>query len=177
MVYVWATALTLLNVVWLLLVVVGLPGTWMMAASTFLLAWLHWDNSRPGTDQMFSIYVLVAVAAMAVLAEVIEFAAGTVGAARAGASRRGALGAFLGGIVGGVAGTFLIPIPIVGSLIGAVGGAAAGAWTGELTGGREHVAALRSGVGAGLGRLGGTLGKFAVAVAMWLTITVAAFWP
>ena len=177
MTYVWASILTLLNTVWLLFVVLGLPGTWLMAASTMLLAWGQWDDTRPATDQMFSVYVLVAVAVLAVIADVVEFYAGMVGARRAGASRRGSVGALVGAIVGGIGATFFIPIPIVGSLIGAVGGAAAGAWLGELTGGREHGAALKSGLGAGVGRLGGTIAKLAVAVVMWVTITVAAYWP
>jgi uncharacterized protein YqgC (DUF456 family) len=177
MVYVWASALTLLNAVWLLLVVLGLPGTWLMAASTALLAWWQWDESRSNTDQMFSIYLLIAIVVLAVLGEIVEFMAGTVGAKRAGASRRGAVGALIGGIVGGIGATFLIPILFVGTLIGAVLGAAIGAWTGELSGGREYSAALKSGVGAGVGRLGGTIGKLAIAVVMWVTITVAAFWP
>lgn len=177
MIYLWATLLTLLNTLWLLFVVLGLPGTWMMALSTALLAWWQWDESRAWNDQMFSSYVLIAVVALAVIGEIVEFAAGVVGAQRAGASRRGGIGAFIGAIAGGIAGTIVIPLPVIGSLLGAVAGAAAGAWWGELTGGRDHGAALKSGVGAGVGRLGGTLGKLAVAVVMWLVITVAAFWP
>ena len=46
-----------------------------------------------------------------------------------------------------------------------------------MAGGRTMTASLRSGAGAGAGKLAGTLSKLAVGVAIWLIIAVAAFWP
>ncbi|MFH1747127.1 MAG: DUF456 family protein [Planctomycetota bacterium] len=70
-----------------------------------------------------------------------------------------------------------IPILILGSLIGTCGGAAIGAWGFELYGGRELRASVKSGVGAGLGRLTGTLGKVVIGAIIWILVAVAAFWP
>lgn len=177
MTYVLATALTLFNAVWLLLVVLGLPGTWLMVVTTLLVAWWQWDPALPAGQQMFSIWVLVAIAGLAVIGEVLEFFAGVFGTRAAGGSGRGAVGALIGTLIGGVAGTFLIPIPVLGSLIGACAGAALGAWGIELWQGRTMGASVKSGVGAGVGRFAGTLAKLVIGVLIWLIVGVAAFWP
>lgn len=169
--------LTILCAACVFLVILGLPGTWLMAAFVGLFAWWQWDPARAATDQFLGVPVLIALLVLAVLGEVLEFAAGAAGAKRAGASGWGAIGALLGAIVGGLTATFAIPIPVAGSLIGACGGAAAGAWLCELAIGRSHEQAVRSGVGAGIGRFKGTLAKLAVALVMWLVIAIAAFWP
>lgn len=172
-----ALLLTVINLVWLALTVIGLPGTWLMAATTLAFAWWQWDSNADPHHQMFSRTTLIIIVGLAVVGEVWEFAAGMAGAKQAGASGWGTLGALIGSIVGGIAGTFIIPIPLVGSLLGACGGAAGGAYLCELMIGRDEESAMRSGVGAGVGRLKGTLAKFAVAVLMWFVIAVAAFWP
>jgi uncharacterized protein len=171
MMYLWATILVLANAVWLFLVLLGLPGNWLMMVSTALVAWLYWDEG------MFSRWTLLAALGIAVLGEVLEFAAGAVGTKQAGGSRAGAFGALAGGLIGAAAGTFIIPIPIIGSLVGACGGAFCGALAMELAGGREMEPAVRSGIGAGVGRFFGTVAKLVVGIAIWLVVAVAAFWP
>jgi hypothetical protein len=108
---------------------------------------------------------------------VLELVAGMLGTKATGGSRRGAIGALIGGLAGALAGTFLIPIPLLGSLIGACLGAGLGAWGLELSGGREHRAALKAGVGAGVGRFFGTVVKLAAGTLIWLLVAVAALWP
>jgi uncharacterized protein YqgC (DUF456 family) len=169
--------LTILCAACVFLVILGLPGTWLMAGLAGLFAWWQWDPARGSADQFLGVPVLVTLLALAVVGEIVEFAAGAAGAKRAGASGWGAIGALIGAIVGGLTATLAIPIPVVGSLIGACAGAAAGAWLCELAIGRSHEQAVRSGVGAGIGRFKGTLAKLVVAAAMWAVITVAAFWP
>lgn len=169
--------LALLSAGCIFLVVLGLPGTWLMAALAGLFAWWQWDAARSSFDQFLGLPALIVILALAIIGEIWEFAASAAGAKKAGASGWGAIGALVGTIVGGIVGTIAIPIPLVGSLIGACGGAAAGAWICELVIGRPQDQAVRSGVGAGVGRLKGTLAKLAIAVVMWLVIAVAAFWP
>lgn len=169
--------LIVINLACVLLVVVGLPGTWLMATATLLVAWLRWDTGRGWNDQMIGLPMLVAVVALAVVSEVVEFIGGMHGARKAGASGWGTFGALIGAVIGGIAATFLIPIPILGSLIGACGGAAIGAGVAELVIGRNVGEAYRSGIGAGVGRFAGTVLKLAVAVVMWVVIAVAVFWP
>ena len=171
MLYVVATALVLLNTVWFVLVLLRLPGIWLMALSTGLVAWWRWDEG------MFNVWTLVAVLVLAFLSEVLEFVAGAAGTKKMGGSARGAVAAMAGGVVGALAGTVLVPVPVFGSLIGAIGGAALGAWAVELMSGRRMHEAVRSGAGAGIGTMAGAVIKLGFGVAVWLVIAVAAFWP
>jgi hypothetical protein len=174
MTHLWAILLIVLNTAWLALVVIGLPGNWLMAVSAVLLNW--WGPGRAaGSPPMFSTGVLIAIAGLALAGEACEFGAGLAGAKQAGGTRRGALGALIGALAGGIVGTFFIPL--LGSLVGACVGAALGAWALELTGGRSQRASLKSGVGAGVGRLAGTLAKLGAGIVIWLIVAVAAFWP
>ncbi len=175
MVYAWAVIVVVLNAAWLGLIVLGLPGNWLMVGTALVAAWL--TSRHPGDVALFGLPVLIVVFALAVLGEILELVAGAAGAKRGGGTRRGALGALVGGLVGALVGTFVIPVPIVGSLIGACLGAFAGAWGFELTGGREMDAAVRSGLGAGVGRLAGTVLKLVVGILIWVILAVAAFWP
>jgi len=177
MIYLWATLLVLLNAVWLALVVIGLPGTWLMVISTALLAWWQWDAETSTGDPMFAVWMLVAITALAFLGEILEFFAGVLGSQKAGGTRWGSIGALIGGLVGGIGATFLIPIPVIGSLMGACGGAALGALGLELARGGGITASTKSGVGAGVGRFVGTIAKLAVGGVIWLVVAVAAFWP
>jgi uncharacterized protein YqgC (DUF456 family) len=169
MLYVWLTLLVLLNACWLILVAFGLPGNWLIVMSTCLFAWWKWD------DGVFSVYPLVAITALAVLGELVEFFAGMAGARRTGASWRGSLGALVGAVAGAVIGTFVIPF--FGTLIGACIGAGLGAWGFELSAGRVMERSVRSGVGAGLGVFLGITTKFTLGVIIWLIVAVAVFWP
>jgi uncharacterized protein YqgC (DUF456 family) len=158
-----------LNACWLLLVVFGLPGNWLIVISTCLFAWWRWD------DGVFSIYTLVFIVALAILGELIEFLGGMGGARRGGASWRGSVGALIGAVTGAVIGTFFVPF--FGTLIGACIGAGIGAWGLELTAGKQMKESVRSGVGAGVGEFLGITVKFAVGIVIWFIVAVAAFWP
>jgi uncharacterized protein YqgC (DUF456 family) len=177
MIYVWAAVLTLVNLVWLVTVVLGLPGTWLMVASTALVAWWQWGDPETGQAGMFSLATLIAIVALAAVAEIAEFLTGVVGSKQAGGTRWGSVGAIGGGILGAIVATPLIPVPILGSLIGACGGAAVGAGALELISGRKMAESARSGVGAGMGTLVGRMVKLVAGIAIWLIVTVAAFWP
>jgi hypothetical protein len=175
MTYLCAALLTALNAVWLMLVVLGLPGNWLMLLSTLLVAWWRW-GAEPGRP-MFGMPVLVTICGLALVGELLELLAGMMGSKAAGGSRRGAMGALVGAIVGAIVGTLVIPIPVLGSLLGTCGGAALGAWGLELSGGRTQRASLKSGVGAGVGRFVGTLAKLVAGAAIWIIVAIAAFWP
>ena len=177
MTYLVATLLVVVNLAWLALNIFQLPGNWMIVATTGLVAWWQWDAAKGVNEQMFSVYVLVAIVVLAAVGEVLEFVAGAAGAKKAGASRWGSLAALGGGMLGGLVGTFVIPIPIVGSLAGACGGACLAAWGMELAMGRKMDHSVRSGVGAGVGRLVGTIIKIALGATIWVIVSVAAFWP
>jgi len=171
MLYLWSVLLILLNALWLVLVVFGLPGNWLIVISACLFAWWRAE------DNVFSIYTLIAIAALAVLGELIEFFAGAGGAKRAGAGWRGSIGALLGALTGAIFGTFLLPIPFLGTLIGACVGAGLGAWGLELASGRKMQDSARFAMGAGIGEFLGITSKFILGIIIWLIVAVAAFWP
>lgn len=171
MLYLWLTSLILLNAVWLVLVAFALPGNWLIVITTALFAWWHAE------DGIFSIYTLLAIAALALAGELVEFFGAMGGAKKAGARLSGSLGALIGTLTGAVLGTFLIPIPLFGTLLGSCAGAAIGACVLELSAGRRPQDYFRLGFGAGFGRFLGTTTKIAVGLLIWLTVAIAAFWP
>ena len=115
-----ALLFTLLGLGCLVLVVIGLPGTWIMiglAVAVELLDRHYLDAADPET---YGWWAIGACAALALVGEVLEAGAGAAGTRAGGGSRRGMVGAMIGGIVGAIVFTPLIPIPIVGTLIGAL---------------------------------------------------------
>ena len=169
MAYTYITVLLTLNALWLFLVALGLPGTWLMVLSAAGLAW--W---RPEFE-LFSPLFLAALAGLALLAEIIEFISGSMGSKRAGGTRWGSVGALIGAIAGAILGTMFIPVPILGSIIGVCTGAFAGATAFELLGGRPVGESTRAGRGAALGRLVGIVVKLAIGGVIWVAIAIAAF--
>ncbi|HUS92387.1 MAG TPA: DUF456 family protein [Phycisphaerae bacterium] len=171
MIYVCAGLLALVNLLWLGLTLLTLPGNWLMVLTTILVAWWQWDRG------MFSPWTLGVLVALAGLGEVLEFLGSAVGVSKAGGTRWGGLGSILGAVAGALAGTVLIPVPLVGTLVGVCAGAGLGAWVLELAVGRTQRESVRAGVGAGVGRLAATLLKLGIGLLIWLIAAVAAFWP
>ncbi|HEX6747684.1 MAG TPA: DUF456 domain-containing protein [Longimicrobium sp.] len=146
--------LALAQLAGLLLVPLGLPGTWLQVAAIGVFAYYtRWGG--PGWT-VFGIALLLAV-----IAEVVEFILGGRFARKYGGSRRAGWGAILGGLIGAFVG---IPIPIIGSVIGAFIGAFVGAAVLEMTKNPEMRGAMRVGWGAFLGRLVAAAMKSAVSV-------------
>ena len=171
MLYVWLSILVLSNLLWLVLVLFGLPGNWLMVLAASLFAWWTWDQ------RVFSGGTLIAIAALAVLGELIEFFGGMVGARRAGASWRASLMGILGAILGAFVGTVAFPVPVVGTIVGACLGVGLAVWAVETSRGAHPDHSFQRAVGAGLGEFLGIVSKFALGTAIWLTIAIAAFWP
>lgn len=165
----WAVLLTFMNLIWLFLTALGLPGNWLIVLTTALVAWGQRDTGMVG------LWVLGAMIALAALGELIEFLGGIVGARRAGGTRWGALGAIVGGVIGALVGTGALPV--LGTVVGACVGAFVGSAAVEIASGQRLRGALRAARGAGIGHGIGIVGKLAVGILIWLTATVAAFWP
>lgn len=168
----------ILGVGCLVLVVIGLPGTWVLiglAVGVELLDHYYLEGADPVT---FGWGTLGACIALAFVGEVIEALAGAAGTKAGGGSRRGMVGAIVGGLVGAIVFTPLIPIPIIGTLIGALLGTFAGAVIAERSGEnrRDTQAALRAAGGATVGRLLGTISKAVIATTLWVVLCVGAFW-
>ena len=171
--WVLGAAFALVGLLCVVLTVIGLPGLWalLLLAGAVELAgrWLS-----DGTLLTFSGWTLGAAVALAIGAEVYEFAAGAAGARAAGASRRGMAGAVVGGLVGALLGA---PFGLIlGAIVGGVLGSALGAIVMELSlPGRTLRSALRPAQGAAEGRLRGIAGKLLAAAAIWIGLTIAAF--
>ena len=166
--WIWRLLLPLLGIAGPGLVVMGLPGTWLLLALASLAEWT--------TDaRLFSVYTWVGVCLVALAGEVWETLAASSQAKRAGAGRRGTLGALFGGIAGAIAGTIMIPIPVIGTLVGGMGGAFALAAGLERMGGKPTGDALRIGRSAASGQVRGMLGKLVCGLVVYVWLVVALF--
>ena len=125
-----------------------LPGAPLIFAGALLYA-VATDFTPIGAGR------LAILAALGVLAWVLEHVAGVVGARRAGGGRAAVVGALLGMLVG-------VMVAPIGLLVGPMVGAVAA----ELLTGRAPRASLRSGIGAALGVLTGVVAHFALALVM-----------
>ena len=176
--YIAAGLFTILGTGCLALVLIGMPGTWIIIVMALGLQFIQRLWATASEPYTFSWWILVGAVAIAALGEVLELVAGAFGAKKGGASKKGMLGALLGGIVGAIVGTFVIPIPLVGSLIGALFGCGLGAIIGELNNAKDTRLkdTIKPAAGAVVGRILGTLAKLPCAIAVWVILSVAAFW-
>ncbi|MGB0595655.1 MAG: DUF456 family protein [Rubripirellula sp.] len=153
---------------------IALPGNWLAVLMLALYAWLGPEEGRAA----ISVTPVIAAAICAVAAEILEFAAGALGAKRAGGSRRGTVMAVVGSMIGAVLGAIIgLPIPIIGSVLAAIlfagMGATAGAMYGEWTDGRSWKESWAVGHAAFWGRTFGTLGKVSVGAIIVLIAMMA----
>lgn len=148
----------------------SLPGLWLMVGAHAGYAWLTGWNVHVGWPSV------VALIAIAGVAEVVEFVAGAAGTKAAGGSKRGMMGAVVGGLLGALFLTFLVPVPILGTVVGVCAGTFLGALVVELMVGKEVGQSTRIGIGAAKGRFVGILAKSCFGVAI-LVVSVIAAWP
>lgn len=126
----------------------ALPGTALILAGVVLGAWID-DFSRVGP------WAVGLVALLALLSWVLDYAAGLMGAQRAGASRQALVGAALGTVAGlfmGLVGVLFMPL--VGAAIG------------EYLAGRDQHRAIRVGTATWLGLMAGLIAKVVLAFVM-----------
>ena len=152
-------------IVSLILIVLGLPGLWIMVASAVV-----YNMIVPGDP--IGWFTLVAVAVLALVAELLEFSLTGRYARKYGGSRRASWGAILGGIIGAMVG---FPVPIIGPIIGAFVGSFCGALIAELTGGTSAGDATRVAKGALIGRVVSTMLKIGIGftIGIWIFISAA----
>ena len=147
----------------LILIPLGLPGLWIMAAGYLGYGWLTGFRSVT----MASIAIVVG---LAFVGEVVESWLGFRFARRYGGSRRAGWGALAGGLVGAAVG---VPVPVVGSVIGAFVGSFAGAAVFEYAGSRRADVAVGAGWGAVVGRAAAAAAKIALGVVIGVVSLVA----
>lgn len=157
------------------IVLIGLPGTWVMIALAFGITLLQRVWAPADSEWLVAWWVFVVAIGIGILGEVLEFMAGALGARKGGASKQGMFGALLGGFGGTIVGTFLIPVPIVGSLIGAIVGCGVGAVIGELRAAPDVRIqdTIKPATGAVVGRVLGAVAKLPCAFVVWVMLSVA----
>ena len=126
----------------------ALPGTALILAGIVLGAWID-GFVRVGTG------MLAVITVIAVIAWVLEFVAGLLGAKKAGASRQAIIGAVIGTVVGlfmGIVGVLFMPL--------------VGATVGEFIAMKDQRRALHVGMATWLGIMAGLLVKVVLAFVM-----------
>jgi uncharacterized protein YqgC (DUF456 family) len=151
----WVLAIALMLVGLAGVVLPALPGIPLMFAGMLLAAWIE-DFARIGPVTLTVLGVLTLVTL------IIDFAAGSLGAKRVGASAKAVVGAAIGTVIGIF---FGLPGLLLGPFVGAVAGELA------ARGGVDQ--ALRVGIASWIGFFFGTLLKIAIAFAMLGTFGLA----
>jgi len=166
MAWIWYLVLVAAQFAGLFLTLLGLPGLWLMVAAFAGFAWVTTLGHYVGWASLVTVLVL------AMIAEVLEFYTGSAGAKKAGASRRGMIGAMVGALVGGF--LFTIPVPVLGTIFGVCFGAFVGAALVEMgiVGDAGH--AGRVGWGAAKGRFFGIVLKLGFGLVIFLIVLIAA---
>ena len=157
-------SLPLMCLVGIMLTAIALPGNWLiLLAAAGTAAW------QPG---MISWWTIAALLVLALIGEGLEFLASALGAKQAGATKQGAIGAFLGTILGAIVG--LPFVPPLGAIVGGAFGAAAGAIIAErAVQKRTWEESAKAGAGAAIGRIVATITKLLIAVVMAMVACVA----
>jgi uncharacterized protein YqgC (DUF456 family) len=162
--YVLLALYILVSLAGLVSLIFGLPGTFIILGASVLYGWY-------GGFSEITVRVIIILVVLALAGELIEFLLGILGSKKYESSNRAIVGSIIFGIIGAVMGApFFFGI---GAVIGAFAGAFAGAILMELSQGKKMDEAIKSGWGAFLGRVAGTISKGAVGIAM-IAITVLA---
>lgn len=146
---------------------VGLPGNWLILASSLVFAFLF--RTSAGLELGWTGLGILLLLALA--GEALEALAGLAGIAKLQASRRSMVLSLFGSLLGSLVGATLgLPIPVVGPAIAAVLGGAMGAFAGAAVGEGWKRGSLGQtwavGRAAFWGRLLGTFGKFVIGIVM-----------
>jgi uncharacterized protein YqgC (DUF456 family) len=144
----WTVAIVLIAIGIVGTVVPALPGVTLMFAGMALGAWID-DFAR------IPVWVLVVLGVLTAFSGIVDFAAGALGAKRAGASGRAVVGAAVGTLAGIFTGLWgLLFMPLIGAAIG------------EYSAQRDLLRAGKVGVATWIGLLLGTAVKIAIVFAM-----------
>jgi uncharacterized protein YqgC (DUF456 family) len=126
----------------------ALPGTALVLAGIVLAAWFH-GFTRVGVG------VIAVVSVLAAIGWLLDYAAGMLGARKAGASRQALIGAAIGTVAGVFAGFIgVLFLPLVGAAIG------------EYLARRDELRALHVGVATWLGIMAGMVAKVVIVFMM-----------
>jgi hypothetical protein len=166
LIWLYYILLLLLTAAGLALVLLTLPGLWLMTAAAAIYALLT-HGFHLGFKSLLTLLIL------SLIGEVLEISAGSSAAKQAGGSRKAMIGGIVGGIIGGIVGSFFLPIVL--SIVGICIGSFIGAAILEMFGNKNAVHSIQVGWSAAKGRLQGMILKLVIGLAMSLLILIAAF--
>lgn len=160
MLYIVAVVCIVLMVLSLMLIFLGLPGTWVIILLTGV--WVFFTDAAGFGWQFFALAV-----SLAAFGELAEFAAGHFGVKRFGGTNKGSVGGMIGAIAGGI---MCAPLFFgFGALLGALGGGFIGCFIVERCSGSPTGRAANAAFGATLGRFGGFVVKLGIGIGLiWL---------
>lgn len=158
--YIFAVVCIVLMVLSVMLIVLSLPGNWVILGIAGV--WSFFTGAPEFTWTFFA-----AIIALAAVGEAVDFLAGYFGAKKYGGSNKGSLGGMIGAIAGAI---MCAPLFLgFGALPGALGGGFIGCYIVEKCMGRPNDEALKAAKGATLGRFGGLVVKLGIAISLvWL---------
>lgn len=140
----------------LFLLLLGLPGNWVIFG--LALAWSIFSKAAFG----WSFFGLLL--GLAIVGEVLEFAAAHFGGKRFGGTSKGSLGGIIGALVLGI---MCAPLFFgLGALLGALAGGFLGSFIFEKMNGMQTPKALKAAFGTMLGRFGGFLAKLGIGISL-----------
>ncbi len=150
-----------------LITLIGLPGNWLILFLAVGYGFLQ-DFAT------MSLQLLLLLFGLLLFGELVEFAAGALGAKKQKASWAAMIAATVGGVLGALAGTALLPV--IGSLVGAFAGAFAASYGAEyfVTGNRQQSGKVARSVF--FAQVAAMVVKTAVAIAMVVTIIGHMVW-
>ncbi len=156
---------SLVFLVGLIIAALGLPGTFVILAGAILYNLITWSWS-------ISFEILFILLGLAILAELIEFIFGLLGAKIFKMSGWTTFGFIAGLIIGAIVG---VPIPVIGSVIGMLVGGFLGAFIVSYIEKNNFKKSLKAGFGAFVIGIGSILLKLVLAVIMIVIFYVTLF--
>ena len=147
---------SLVFLVGLIIAALGLPGTFVILAGAILYNLITWSWT-------ISLEILFILFALALLAELIEFIFGLLGAKIFKMSGWTTFGFIAGLIIGAIIG---VPVPIIGSVLGMLLGGFLGAFIVSYIEKNNFKKSLKAGFGAFVTGIGSIMLKLVIAVIM-----------
>ena len=147
---------SLVFLVGLIIAALGLPGTFVILAGAIIYNLITWSWS-------ISFEILAILFALALLAELIEFIFGLLGAKIFKMSGWTTFGFIAGLLIGAIIG---VPIPIIGSVLGMLVGGFLGAFIVSYIEKNNFKKSLKAGFGAFVTGIGSIMLKLVIAVIM-----------
>ena len=157
---------SIIFLVGLIIAALGLPGTFVVLAGAVIYNLITWSWS-------VSLQTLFILLGIALLAELIEFVFGLVGAKVFRMSGWTTFGFIAGLILGAIVG---VPVPILGSVLGMLLGSFLGAFIFSYAEKHDFKKSLKAGIGAFVTGISSIILKLALAVVMVVVFFLALFY-